>query len=342
MSNPSCDPLLITKRPTATLAPENSHRGISIPMECRGTEGRVSQLPKMLRAALNAASWQRRRRSRGKSKLETRSKVNKRDLLKNHSMDTNEIFKTKKHNSREKSKNSEVFHENRETIFKDCGARGLECEYYEHLETLKFLLSPPQSFADSWNSCNKLNSLDFQRMNTIAIPDESSWNIGKFHKKNFDVTEREMRARYFLDSVDRVIRDDRKIEEVMMTILQREPVIHKKLAKSCLTREISPTSPKETKTVRFQINHDNNDKINSENLYLIDKTANEKILKQVPNRNDVEKKNLGQLKRMSSLVNIFPDPINLPSINNFNKQTTDHDNLEIPADVKDLEGIIIH
>lgn len=171
MSNTSCDPLLITKRPTVKHGNENSHRRISIPVESGGDTGsrRVIRVPMILRAAFNAAC-RKKHRKKSKNRLETRKKVKKRDVLRERSS-----------RSISDSRSDGNFLE----VKTDDQQRRRD-EYCEHLEALKFILEPGDSFGNSgvtWNASGKLSSLDFRRINTIAIPHESTWNLRKFQNK---------------------------------------------------------------------------------------------------------------------------------------------------------------
>ncbi|KAK0097200.1 hypothetical protein PV326_002935 [Microctonus aethiopoides] len=344
MLNPSCDPLLITKRPTAKMPAENSHRRISIPMECRSTEGRVIRLPKMLRAALSAASWRSKRHpsearnyQKKSRKLLMRKKIQKRNNFrkKDRTLKFSELLPLDNDND---TSNNEILnvddgifesgYEDDKVMEKCKGGLGLEYEYYQQLETLKFLLSPsPHTFTNSLNSFSKLNSIDFRRMNTIAIPDESSWNIDKFHRTKFDITEREMRAKYFLDSVDRVIRENRKIEEaMMMSIFQRHPIHNSDINKPCLNRVTEPiTKQNKTKTVRFKMDEDktieciNMKKAHMKNILLFDENLYRNISCEV-NRKHIElfaKNDREQLRRMNSMVNISHQPHELSHVENI-------------------------
>ncbi|XP_063976874.1 uncharacterized protein LOC135162391 [Diachasmimorpha longicaudata] len=213
VSNTSCDPLLITKRPIVKQSNENSHshRRISIPMECRdASDRRVSRLPVFLRAMFNA-TWRRKRGRKNREWLETKRRVKKRDVFR----------------KRESSSDDNGFAGRRIVELRNEALENEEFgEYCEHLEPLKFILEPPASFAneDHWNATAKLNSLDFRRINTIAIPHESTWNLMKFQNK---------------------------FDEAMMCIIEREPIL-KRVRKSCLTRDATVFNKREGKTVRFK------------------------------------------------------------------------------------------
>ena len=157
-------------------------------------------------------------------------------------------------------------------------ALDLEREYDEHLEALKFLLereSPFENAEERRNSRNALNTLDFRTINTVALPENitrnEAWNVFDFREnlqssfcgvpesmlEMFPSGDPKERARLFRESVDRVIQENRKIEEAMMSLLGRDPILKK--TKSCLSREGSPASRKEMKTVRFKVEDDDED-----------------------------------------------------------------------------------
>lgn len=198
-------------------------------------------------------------------------------------------------------------------------------EKSEHLEALKFLLSSPQCYTpdDSWNlytsgstssSCGsgstisscpletagntsantKLNSLDFQRLNTV-LPDESSWKF--LSKKKFGVTEREISRRCFLNGLNLV--EPRKIDEKpMMSIFELELESNSggEGVKSCLNRrsESGYLRKREPKSVRFLIdeevnkNNSKNEDIEnscSKNVLEVDGSLNENISNKVEHEN---------------------------------------------------------
>ncbi|KAL0127131.1 hypothetical protein PUN28_005424 [Cardiocondyla obscurior] len=131
----------------------------------------------------------------------------------------------------------------------------LEREYYEHLEALKFLIDPPPCFRNTetrQNFENKLNSLDFRRMNTVAIP---AWpetygrrDLG-WGPSGFRSPRRENgsggRARTYADTLDRIVEEHLRIERTMLDLFARAPIL-----KGRHGGQVSPA--RENKTVRFK------------------------------------------------------------------------------------------
>lgn len=279
----NCDPLLITKRPAPKLTNrEKSARKHSI------VTG--SKFPIVLRAL--GAPWQRdRRRNKPKVRLETRRKVKKRDLLRDkQEADPNEdksVSQIRCSNpfSSDRAEIVRVFSKEPRRIDLKIGTeenrdspsltdpQDFERDYNEHLEALKILLeneSPFENAEERRNSRNNLSTLDFRRINTIALPDNNSWNDTVWDvldfRENLQIfnegatgkmlhmlasDDASARGKLFKESVDHVIRENRKIEEVVLSLMGREPTLKK--TKSCLSREGSPAGRKEAKTVRFKV-----------------------------------------------------------------------------------------
>lgn len=143
-----------------------------------------------------------------------------------------------------------------------------EREYYEQLEALKFLIEPPACFRTDetrQNFENKLNTLDFRRMNTVAIPTGEfsqptavlrSWGYRQMKnsvphsnaatlgikKSNF--------KKFYSDSID----DTRSnIERSMIHLFDRAPILKNKNVEA--VRGIL-FNTNESKTVRFKDEHD--------------------------------------------------------------------------------------
>lgn len=131
----------------------------------------------------------------------------------------------------------------------------LEREYYEHLEALKFLIDPPPCFRNTetrQNFENKLNSLDFRRMNTVAIPagpDANSYrDLGSSNEFRNSIRENDNsydRERSYADTLDRIVEEHLKIERTMIDLFVRAPIL-----KSRHSEQVSPA--RENKTVRFK------------------------------------------------------------------------------------------
>lgn len=318
----TCDPLLITRRPgKRATARDKPARKI-----CIVSGGR---LPGVLRAI--GAPWRRKRRSSGRPmpKLETRRKVKKRDLLREKKKPKPHLddpgSNESKHNLDDKSpgrnrrlSNDSTLRQMHETLAREprridirIGEEkidspkndplDLERDYDEHLEALKFLLeckSPFDSVIEERRSRDALNSLDFRRINTIALPGDSVWDAFDFRDEStepfggllangkdlFAEESPAVRTRLFRDSVDRVIQENRRVEEAMMSLLGRD--VQKK-TKSCLSREGSPACRKEAKTVRFKVedadDNDNEtvkrkiDKKNCEDKSAVEKSCDSRV-----------------------------------------------------------------
>jgi len=126
----------------------------------------------------------------------------------------------------------------------------LEREYYEHLEALKFLIDPPPCFRNTetrQNFENKLNSLDFRRMNTVAIPEKEpgsgprdpgdDWRA---IRENGGVCDRSYAA-----TLDRIVAERLKIERTMIDLFARAPILKSRHGEQV-------PAPRENKTVRFK------------------------------------------------------------------------------------------
>ncbi|XP_067209033.1 uncharacterized protein CAP isoform X7 [Linepithema humile] len=126
----------------------------------------------------------------------------------------------------------------------------LEREYYEHLEALKFLIDPPPCFRNTetrQNFENKLNSLDFRRMNTVAIPEgpESSLNdSGRWSaiRENGDLRDTE---RSYAATLDRIVAEHLRIERTMIDLFARAPILKSRHGEQV-------PAQRENKTVRFK------------------------------------------------------------------------------------------
>lgn len=138
-------------------------------------------------------------------------------------------------------------------------ARALEREYYEHLEALKFLIDPPPCFRNTetrQNFENKLNSLDFRRMNTIAMPevpttnvDQDSKNLNEFcpswsssHKNGITCKNR---GRSYVEAIDCIVAEHLKFEQTMFDLFVKAPILKSKPREQMLL-------VRENKTVRFK------------------------------------------------------------------------------------------
>lgn len=288
ISSPCYDPLLITKRPRVKPTNDKSHQNTSIPRECCNKgEGRIAQIPIILRAALTT-TWRRKRRLEKHTRLKRRKNITD-DLS---TVNPTSIIKKKRVNFdvadssyRSKTEIEEI--EGRKDF-------DLEGEYYEHLEAFKLILDPPNSFANTevvQNSSKHLNSLDFRQINTIAIPHESNWN---FLNRN---VHDGFRRNYIIDNVA-------KIDNAITNFFQYEPMMMKKIRKSCLNREngVGKSSDfgRESKTVRFKVNE--NDLLgNKDNLIVPE--LNEILENNSSNKKDFDSKE-NYHKRLHDLLMI--------------------------------------
>jgi len=126
----------------------------------------------------------------------------------------------------------------------------LEREYYEHLEALKFLIDPPPCFRNTetrQNFENKLNSLDFRRMNTVAIPEgpkSSPHDLGDWStiRENGGLRDTE---RSYAVTLDRIVTERLKIERTMIDLFVRTPILKNRHGEQV-------PAPRENKTVRFK------------------------------------------------------------------------------------------
>ncbi|XP_029158485.1 uncharacterized protein LOC114930816 [Nylanderia fulva] len=137
----------------------------------------------------------------------------------------------------------------------------LEREYYEHLEALKFLIDPPPCFRNTetrQNFENKLNSLDFRRMNTVAIP-EGPWTSGSpmlrssldGFRSNQSLTRENdvvsyISERSYADALDRIVKEHVKIERTMLDLFVRAPILKNRQGEQVFL------ATRENKTVRFK------------------------------------------------------------------------------------------
>ncbi|XP_068987358.1 uncharacterized protein [Bombus flavifrons] len=153
-----------------------------------------------------------------------------------------------------------------------------EREYYEQLEALKFLIEPPACFRTDetrQNFENKLNTLDFRRMNTVAIPTGEfsqstaalrSWGYRRMKnsvphsnagtlgikKSNF--------KKFYSDAID----DTRSsIERSMIHLFDRAPILKNKNVEA--VRGIL-FNTNESKTVRFKDEHDDRELLDEQEL----------------------------------------------------------------------------
>ncbi|XP_018378248.1 PREDICTED: uncharacterized protein LOC108770950 [Trachymyrmex cornetzi] len=254
------DPLVMTKRPpTRRQRYQPHHRRFEGPQKVASSRSNARFLTTIRSFS---ASWKRRGLARTKSKHEIRTKPRKL---------TNDEIKSKgvgipktvngihlKRKRKIPAKSVEMSNGNDTGRWEEVNVAGrrageLEREYYEHLEALKFLIDPPPCFRNTetrQNFENKLNSLDFRRMNTVAIPAGSDTN-GYQHLEGpngFQSSIREnnlLDRRSYADTLDRIVEEHLKIERTMMDLFVRAPILKSRHGEQVL----SPA--RENKTVRF-------------------------------------------------------------------------------------------
>lgn len=265
----TANPLIITKRPVVN----NAVRKTSF-------AGKKS-LPRVLRVL--TAPWKSKRSKPKVSKIETRHKVKKRDLLKERT-DEDTIFRCGKNGDvkswRRISDESSKFYleplspERIEKIKHLDGQKGeisgaretdeLEDEYYKYLEALKFFTDPPSCFKDESDS--KLNTLDFKLINTIAVTGESNVSESRevsFENKLSTLDFRKMNTVGLLSTeksylnfcdepLDEIIQEHMKIEQAMINIFDKEPILKKKQSNKSYESPTA-TKKKEGKSVRFRV-----------------------------------------------------------------------------------------
>lgn len=259
------DPLVMTKRPP-TRRQRRPHQRRSTEQPAKVTLSRTNvRFLTTIRSL--GASWKRRGGiARARGKHETRSKSKK--LIGDDQvglksvgipMTVNGVHLKRKRKipvkSVETSKGNDTGRREEVNV---AGRRAgeLEREYYEHLEALKFLIDPPPCFRNTesrQNFENKLNSLDFRRMNTVAIPTGLGTNghrdLGIPNGFRSPIREndslRDDRERSYADTLDRIVEEHLRIERTMLDLFVRAPIL-----KSRHGEQVSPA--RENKTVRFK------------------------------------------------------------------------------------------
>lgn len=257
------DPLVITKRPP-TRGQRSYHR--------RSESAQKVPLSRCNARFLTTirsfgASWKRRRglEAKTRGKHETRPK-SKRLLTGNDEVKPRSVgipraingvhLKRKRKTSAKSMETPKGNDTGRREEVSVAGRRAgeLEREYYEHLEALKFLIDPPPCFRNTetrQNFENKLNSLDFRRMNTVAIPARPGTNGQDLGSPNgFGSPFRENDASYhrersYTDTLDRIVEEHLKIERTMLDLFVRAPILKSRHSEQVF-------SARENKTVRFK------------------------------------------------------------------------------------------
>ncbi|XP_070158313.1 uncharacterized protein [Polyergus mexicanus] len=269
--NETTDPLVMTKRPSTRRQRHHRRRSDSTR---KIASSRLDA--RFLTAMRSFGTWWKRRRTRrmsgAKDKLETRPKklLVRNDKVASRCVGIPRTFFNGDHLRKRKIPASV------ETLrVNDTGQKGvdgtagrrdgeLEREYYEHLEALKFLIDPPPCFRNTetrQNFENKLNSLDFRRINTVAIPEGPGANRfqklksspdGFLQSPSWSLTcengvSRDVRERSYADTLDRIVEEHLKIERTMLDLFAvRAPIL-----KSRHGEQVS-VAARENKTVRFK------------------------------------------------------------------------------------------
>jgi len=257
----SCEttnPLVITKRPPTRRYPH--HRRSELAQKSTSSRFNVQFLTTIRRFG---ASWKRRRiRSKHDTHTKSRKLLAGDDEVRSKSVGIprtiNGVHLKRKRKIPEKSAETSKGNDTErreEVIVAGRRAGQLEREYYEHLETLKFLIDPPPCFRNTetrQNFENKLNSLDFRQMNTVAIPAGPETNgyqdVGNPNGFRSPIRENKSsydRGRLYADTLDRIVEEHLKIERTMIDLFVRAPIL-----KSRHGEQVSPA--RENKTVRFK------------------------------------------------------------------------------------------
>ncbi|XP_018344557.1 PREDICTED: uncharacterized protein LOC108749952 [Trachymyrmex septentrionalis] len=260
------DPLVMTKRPpTRRQRYQPHHRRFEGPQKVTPSRSNARFLTTIRSFG---ASWKRRGLARARSKREIRTKPRK--LINNDEIKSKDVGIPKTANGIHLKRKRKIPAKSVETSngtdddtgrWEEVNVAGrrageLEREYYEHLEALKFLIDPPPCFRNTetrQNFENKLNSLDFRRMNTVAIPAGPETNGHQRLEgpnRGFQSSIREndlFDRRSYADTLDRIVEEHLKIERTMMDLFAfRAPIL-----KSRHGEPVSPGS-RENKTVRFK------------------------------------------------------------------------------------------
>lgn len=259
--NETTDPLVMTKRPPTRR--QRHHRRRSESVQKIASSRTKARFLTAMRSF--SASWKRRaaRMSNAKNKLETRPK---KLLVRNNEVESRYVGISRTLNGVHSRKRkipatvdtSRVNDTGQKGDDGVAGRRAGEREYYEHLEAFKFLIDPPPCFRNTetrQNFENKLNSLDFRRMNTVAIPAGPETNRFQELKSSpdgfrnstcangvsYDICERS-----YADTLDRIVEEHLRIERTMLDLFVRAPIL-----KSRHGEQVS-FAARENKTVRFK------------------------------------------------------------------------------------------
>lgn len=215
------------------------------------------------------SSWKRDRTIEARNRLEIRKWSKKRELARNR-------VKRSRYKNREA-----VFVRSRKnnssTPVNGCkedgnGSRELEREYYEHLEALKFLIEPPASFRSDetrQNFENKLNTLDFRRMNTVAIPETvDEFYDSKIYGKMKNPDSGILKVNGKRKSGFRFSNDESlDIERTMIDLFVRAPILKSKKMEA--VRGILFNDVKECKSVRFEDENEDKDELDEEGKEIV-------------------------------------------------------------------------
>lgn len=261
--NETTDPLVMTKRPPTRRQRHHRRRSESV-QKITSSRSKARFLTVMRSFS---ASWKRRaaKMSNAKNKLKTHPK---KLLVRNDEVESRYVGISRTLNGVHLRKSKipatvDTSRVNGTGQKGDDGVAGrrageLEREYYEHLEAFKFLIDPPPCFRNTetrQNFENKLNSLDFRRMNTVAIPEGLETNRFQELKSSpdgfrkltcengvlYDICERS-----YADTLDRIVEEHLKIERTMLDLFVRAPIL-----KSRHGEQVS-LAARENKTVRFK------------------------------------------------------------------------------------------
>ena len=275
------DPLVSGKQLSRRVPRSKSKRKVA----CASPGSRFVAMIRSLRA-----SWKRNRSSRSGTRLESHRKSRKRQMTKKNGEGNR--FDVSCRSKRGKGvifarpvakkvdPRSGILATNVEAGLTDGKEKGIgelnreefEREYYEQLEALKFLIEPPACFRTDetrQNFENKLNTLDFRRMNTVAIPTGEfsqptavlrSWGYRRMRNSvpHSNAATLAIRKSNFKKFYSNAIDDTRMS---MIHLLDRAPILKNKNIEA--VRGIL-FNTNESKTVRFKDEHDDREMLDEQ------------------------------------------------------------------------------
>ncbi|CAL1679163.1 unnamed protein product [Lasius platythorax] len=255
--NETTDPLVMTKRPSTRRRQRHRRRRAESAQKISSSRTNARFLTAMRSFS---ASWKRRKRPK-KKLLVRNDEAESRRVGIPRTLNGVHLRKRKIPASVETSRVNDAGQKGVDGV---AGRRvgELEREYYEHLEALKFLIDPPPCFRNTetrQNFENKLNSLDFRRMNTVAIPEGPGTKNGSQKLKSSPDGFRPSRSptcengvsygvceRSYADTLDRIVKEHLRIERTMLDLFVRAPILKNRHGEQVFV------AARENKTVRFK------------------------------------------------------------------------------------------